>query len=159
MADELELDLEEGQEEINREKTRNKGLSEKVIQTAKERDEFAANLEKEKAEKAAALKDADFYKNFSTVTSKYQGSAEYQEQIRERVNKGYDLEEATVAVLAKEGKFVPPSVPQPPRESPAGGSAVNTFKSGGDKTVGDMTQAERRSALMEAEKRGDLGLS
>lgn len=159
--DELDLDLTEGQEEINREKSRNKGLSEKVIQTAKERDEATALATKEAAEKATALKDVEFYKNFSTVASKYQGANEYQDQIREKVALGLDVEDATMLVLTKEGKYTPApvAVEAPRRESPAGGSAVNAIKSGGEKSASEMTQAERRTQLMEAERRGDLGLS
>lgn len=159
MADELDLDLDTTLEEENKNKVekRIKDLSEKVRLTSTERDDLLKAKEESEAKAKAAQLDADFYKNFSTVSSKYAGSADYQEQIREKVNAGYDLEDATVAVLNKEGKFTPPAAPQAPRESPAGGSAINTFKSG-DKTVSEMTQAERRSALMEAEKRGDLGV-
>lgn len=157
MAEES-LDLELGQEEINREKTRNKDLSEKVINTAKERDEAKALADKVEVEKQAALKDVDFYKNFSTVNSKYSGAAEYQDRIKEKVMAGYDLEDATISILAKEGKFNPP-VEVKAKESPAGGSAVNTFKAGGEKPVADMTLDEKRNQLIEAEKRGDIGLS
>lgn len=158
MEEELDLDLDEGQnEEINREKTRNKGLSEKVILTAKERDEAKALAEKVEAEKQQALKDVDFYKNFSTVSSKYAGSAEYQDQIKEKVNAGYDLEDATISILAKEGKYTP-QAPVVAKESPVGGSATNTIKSG-EKPVSDMTQDERLAQLVEAEKRGDIALS
>lgn len=156
MEEELDLDL-EGSEEINREKSRNKGLSEKVIQTSKERDEAKALAEKEATEKAAALKDVDFYKNFSTVSSKYQGSAEYQDKIREKVNAGYDLEDATISILAKEGKYTP-AAPQVEKESPAGGSAVNQIKNS-DKPLNEMNKSEMRQKLQEAETRGDLGLT
>ena len=159
MADELDLDLSPTPEEehINKVEKRIKDLSEKVKLTSTERDDLAKAKDESEAKATAALKDVDFYKNFSAVSSKYAGANEYQDKIREKVNSGYTLEDATVSVLNSEGKFVPTA--QAPRESPAGGSAVNTFNSGGEKTVGDMTQAERRAALMEAEKRGDLGLT
>ena len=147
MADELDLELDEGQETINREQARNKSLSEKVILTAKERDEQKAAAEKAEAEKQAALKDVDFYKNFSTVSSKYSGAADYQDKIREKVNAGYDLEDATISILAKEGKFTPPATPEPKRDSPAGGSATTAMKSGGEKSAAEMDQAERRAIL------------
>src|SRR6185436_12681969 len=115
MADELDLGLvTPDQEEINREKSRNKGLSEKVIQTAKERDEAKALAEKEAAEKAAALKDVDFYKNFSTVSSKYSAATEYQDKIKEKVGAGYSVEDATISTLVAEGKFTPPVAPPEP---------------------------------------------
>lgn len=163
MADELlDLELSTSEEEhTNKVEKRIKDLSGKVRSTSEERDAEKARADKAEAERQTAVKDADFYKNYSTVTSKYPGSAEYLEQIRERVNKGYDLEEATVAVLAKEGKFNPPTptATLAPKTSPIGGSATTTLPVGGGKTVAEMTQAERRQELMEAEKRGDLGIS
>lgn len=160
MADELELDLETpDQREINREKSRNKGLSEKVIATAKERDEANAKAQQLETEKAAALKDAEFYKNFSTASSKYPGANEYQDKIREKAALGLDVEEATMLVMAKEGKYVVPPPMPVPKQSPAGGSAVVNLKNGDQKPVSEMTQDERRAQLMEAERRGDISIS
>lgn len=162
MADDLlDLDLDtpsEEQEKINKTEKRIKDLSEKVKLTATERDELKAAKELAETEKAAALKDAEFFKNFNTVASRHQGATEYQDKIREKVLAGYDLEDATISILAKEGKYTPPAPTPLPKESPAGGSAPTTLKSG-EKTIGDMTQDERRSLLLEAEKRGDIGLS
>src|SRR3990167_6378974 len=131
MADELDLDLDstEEQEKINKVEKRIKDLSEKVRLTSTERDDFAKAKEQAEVEKSAALKDVDFYKNFSTVSSKYTGSAEYQDKIKEKVMAGYDLEDATISILAKEGKFTPQVAPLE-KESPAGGSAPTTLKSG-----------------------------
>ena len=101
-----------------------------------------------------AEKEVDFFKNFSQMTSKYSGANEYQDQIKEKVMAGYDVEDATISILAKEGKFVTPEPAPLPRESPIGGSAVNAMKSGGDKSIGEMTQEERKSALLQAEAEG-----
>lgn len=157
MADELDLDLNDEEEKVNKVEKRIKDLSEKTKTAYTERDEAKAAAEKEAAEKAAALKDVDFYKNFSTVSSKYQGSAEYQDKIREKVNAGYDLEDATISILAKEGKYAPQAAVVD-KESPAGGSAVNTIKTNTDKPLNEMSRDEMRQKLTEAQNRGDLGL-
>lgn len=156
MEDELDLDLET--EENNREKSRNKGLSEKVIQTAKERDEIKVLADKAETEKQAALKEAAFYKEFNTTASKYSGATEFQDKIREKVLAGYDLEDATISILAKEGKYTPPPAKVEATESPAGGSAATTVKVD-TKPIGEMSRDEMRAQLLEAEKRGDIGLT
>lgn len=145
MEDEnLDLDQEPN---VDREDQRNKTLSKKVIETAKERDEMAAAKAQEETEKNAALKERDFYKDFSSQTSKYPAASEYQDAIKEKVMSGYSVDDATVAVLAREGKFTAPA-PEPIKvDSPAGGSASNTIQSGGDKTIAEMDQAERRAIL------------
>lgn len=162
MADELdELDLGDSttQEETNNKvEKRIKDLSGKVRSTAEERDVAKAAAEKAEAEKQAALKDAEFYKNFSTVASKYQGAGEFQDKIREKSALGLSVDEATILVMTQEGKYTPPVI-QAPKESPAGGSSATTLKGGGEKSVNEMTQDERRAQLMEAERRGDIGLT
>lgn len=158
MADELELDdTPEIPKEHPIDKRINKALADKTKaeEARAKADETAAQAQQE-AE--TAKKDAEFYKNFNTVTSKYQGASEFQDQIKERYLKGIDMEEAAIGVLGKEGKYVPPQAPPPPRQSPAGGSATTTITQGGEKPIGEMSQAERRAALMEAERRGDIGL-
>lgn len=165
MAEDLDLDLSdsttEEQEKTNKVEKRIKDLSEKVRVTATERDDLAKAKDQAEADKGAALKDVDFYKNFSTVSSKYTGAAEYQDKIKEKVNAGYDLEDATISILAKEGKFVPPAQPVEvkPRQSPAGGSATTTVKAGGEKPIKEMTSSDLRAALVEAEARGDISLN
>lgn len=161
MAEEInnsEPDLETPEEKPRMEQRMDKLLSDKA-----KAEELAAKADKarEKAlsEAEVAKKDLEFFKTFNTVSSKYQGAAEYQDQIKEKTALGLDVEEATMLVLTKEGKYTPPPVPKVPTPSPVGGSAINTLKVGGEKPVGDMTQEERRAQLVEAEKRGDIGLS
>lgn len=119
-----------------------KDLADKVKTTAEERD--AA-----KAEADAAQKEVKFYKDFSKVSSKYEGATDYQDKILEKVNSGYDLEDATISVLAKAGKFQAPTKIE--KESPAGGSATTTMNQGGEKTLSEMTHAEKREALLQGE--------
>ncbi len=69
------------------------------------------------------------------------------------MNSGYDLEDATISVLAKAGKLQ--NAPQG-RQSPAGGSASTAIQSGDDKPVNEMTTAEKREKLLEYE-RGNPG--
>lgn len=155
MADELELDLnEDNSEEITRKDSRIKTLSDKVKSTAEERDALAKAKEESEAKAMAAQKDADFYKGFNQTSTKYPGSNEYQDKIREKVALGLDIDEATMLVMAKEGKYTPPVVPIE-RESAAGGSANTSMKGGEDKSPDKMTQAERLSALLEAEAKGE----
>lgn len=159
MADEL-LDLEEDQE-VNKAEKRIKDLSEKVKLTAQERDELAKTKETLDQEKASLTKEVDFYKNLSPLTAKYPGAAEYQDRIREKVlTGGYEAEDAIISILAKEGKLTTPVVAaEVVRENPAGGSATNTIKAGGDKSVSEMSRDEKRAALLEAEGKGDFSIS
>lgn len=157
--DDLDLDLETEEQKINRNEQRfTKILSEKATITT-EKEAEKARADKAEAEKQAALKEVDFFKNFTQVTSKYTGATEYQDQIREKVMAGYTMEDATVSILAKEGKYTPQVAAPLPKESPAGGSAVNTITGSGDKPVAEMTRDEKLSQLKDAEARGDLGLS
>jgi len=188
MADDKDVDLtatDEGNDTPEVEQ-RIKDLSGKVKDVAGERDVQIDLVKTRDGELESAKKDTDFFKNFSANTSKYQGAAEYQEQIKEKVDAGYDLEDATIAVLAKEGKYTPPAPAEgdtpaeggepapaaggetPPVEapaepvkpaSPAGGSATTQVTADGDKPIKDMTQEERLIALREEEKKGNISLT
>lgn len=149
MADELDLELEEApeSEEVSKAEKRIKNLSEKVKLTSQERDDLAKAKSDLEAEKAKLTKEADFYKNFTKLSTKYPNATEYQDKILEKYNAGYDPEDATVAILAKEGKLNPQPMQVAPTESPAGGSAINTLKTDGEKTPANMTQAERLAEL------------
>lgn len=157
MADEFleELGLEpdeSAERPTPRQDKRLKDLSEKVRLTAEERDEKEKLLTEQTQKLASAEKETEFYKNFNSLTTKYSGSVEYQDAIREKVMAGYDIEDATVAVLAKEGKL--PGQTQAPvtdTESPAGGSAVNTIRGEGEKSPSEMSQEERRAELIKNE--------
>lgn len=158
MADEeLNLELEGENQEITRTNNRIKSLSEKVKTTSEERD----NLAKEKAEAEtradAAQKDADFYKGFSTVSSKYEGAGEYQDKIREKVALGLDIEEATMLIMAKEGKYTPPVQETQPlvRETQAGGSASIGIHDNVEKKPSEKSRDELRNALLDIESRGE----
>ncbi len=147
-VDQNGVEIVEG-EEINRTDKRIDSLSSKVKETAQERDAAIAAKE-------AADKERDFYKGFSGVATKYPAAAEFQDKILEKVNAGYDVEDATVSVLNKEGKLTAPP-PAPPGPA-AGGSAAVNLPEGGVKSPREMSQTERRNALLDAEKRGDISV-
>lgn len=130
-----------------------------LTETLKTEREEKAKSDQAKADAEAraiaAEKERDFYSSFSDSTSQYPQASEYKDAIKEKVLAGYSVEDATVSVLAKEGKLT--SAPQP-RENIAGGSATNAMQAQGDKSIRDMERAEKRAALIEAENEGG-GLS
>lgn len=154
--DDLNLDLDniEANAEKNLQtKDRFAKLTEKGLEAEKGRQEAEAKLQTEAQARATAEKERDFFKSFSQISSKHPGAAEYQDQILERVNKGYDPEEAALAVLAKEGKLSNQAPVQ--RQAQAeGGSALTNLGEGGNKAVSEMSQDERMQALLQAEKEG-----
>ena len=167
MADENEeVDLEENQEGIeediqldddqqeNKVEKRIKQLSNKVKITSKERDELAKANEKLKAERDSAKKETEFSSSF-TENPHYQVAKDYKDKIKEKVSGGYSVEDAIVAVLAKEGKL---SAIQA-TENPAGGSATNPPMSGESKPLNDMTREEKRAEVLKAMDRGDISLT
>lgn len=158
MADEeLDLELESEEDKINRVEKRIKSLSEKVKLTSEERDELAKAKEAEATARANAEKERDFYKGFNQVSAKYPGASDYQDKILEKVNAGYDVEDATISILAKEGKFTP-AQPKTESERAAGGSASIGITGKAEKSPNEMTQDERRAQLMELEAKGELHL-
>lgn len=154
MAEELELDLGES-EDINKTEVRIKNLSSKVRETSTERDEANAKAQAEEAARLAAEKERDFYKGFSVISEKYPGAAEYQDAILEKVNLGYSQEDAALSVLNANGKLQPISAAATPITA-GGGSAATVLPDSGSKSVAEMSQAERREALMSPEIQGEL---
>lgn len=150
--DKIQADAEEKLKTKNRFET----LSEKVILTSKEKDvaEDKAKAESDRASKAE--KERDFYKDFSKISVKYPQANDHQDKILEKVNAGYSMKDATISVLDDAGQLMPITAgTQTIRPSNiAGGSAANSMIDYGDKSPGEMTQDERRNALMQAEKEG-----
>lgn len=154
------IDLDEGQkveeisQENNRQLNRTKDLADKLRHEREEREKIAQEKQKLEAERESAKKEVEFYKGFSTVVGKYAEASTYQDQIREKVLNGYDIEDATISILAREGKFG--GVPKSAATTTAGGSATNNFTSDSKKHPSEMNADELRSAILEAEKRGDI---
>lgn len=154
--DELELDL-EGSEDINKTELRIKNLSTKVRDTATERDEAKANAETEVQGRIAAEKERDFFKGFSAISEKYPGASEFQDAILEKVNAGYSQEDAAVSVLNANGKLQPQQQQDiRPIGSAGGGSAATVLSDTTSKPVSEMTQAERREALLDPDRQAEL---
>src|SRR3990167_629144 len=151
----LEEDLEEGRQESKVEK-RIKQLSNKVKLTSKERDELAKGKQKLETERDTAKKEVEFYSAFSDTTDKYPNAKEFKDKIKEKVLSGYSVEDAAVAVLAKEGKQ---TMPQPTPDNPAGGSATNLPSTGGQKSLKDMSLEEKRAEVIRAVEKGDISLT
>lgn len=134
-------------------KNRFEKLSEKVILTSKEKEELAKAKEALENEKNSLAKERDFYKDFSVNVSKYPQASDFQDKILEKVKQGYATEDAIVSVLNKEGKLTA-SVETKPAPQVEGGSAPTTFE--GEKGLSDMTAEEKRNALLDADKRGEV---
>lgn len=112
-------------------------LSDKVKTTAGERD--VANSKAEEAERRAA-----FAEGFVDIVATQPAAKEHKDEIREKVLKGYSVQDATYAVLGAAGKFGGTAVQSP---QVAGGSAATAMPQGGMKEVKDMSQTERRAQL------------
>ncbi len=159
MADELDLDtLDVDLDKENKVEKRIKDLSEKVKLTAQERDELN-RLGKEKDDKIVGLeKERDFLNSFGDSLTKFPEAAQFRDKIKEKVLKGYSMDDATVSILIAEGKYNPPKK-EVIVENPAGGSAVTHPVNGGEKPLSELTRDEKRAKLLEAEQRGDLSVT
>ena len=159
MADDT-LDLEQLDNEIEKEnkvEKRIKDLSEKVKFTAEERDAERRKLEEETAKSGNLQKEIEFLNSFGNQLGKYPDASQFKDKIKEKVLKGYSVEDATVSTLASEGKLSPKEVNI---DNVAGGSAaVNQPVGGGEKPISEMSREEKRNALLEAEKRGEISMS
>lgn len=146
----LELDNIQGNVENNlKVKNRFEKLSETAILASKGREEAEALTKVEAEARLNAEKERDFYKDFSTHSAKYPGASEYQTQIWEKRKAGYEVEDAMVAVLAKEGKL---NLSSSPVQQPdiVGGSSPTLIP--GDKPYNSMSATEKLSVLEEIEK-------
>ncbi len=160
MTDTNELDLEQLDNELeaeNKVEKRIKDLSGKVKLTAEERDTFKRQAEEEKSKAAELQRERDFYASFTDVVSTNPAAKDHRDDILAKVKSGYTVEDATYAVLGKAGKL---GQPETVVENPVGGSAaVNQPITGGTKSVNEMSRDEKRNALIEAEKRGEISMS
>ncbi len=125
-------------------------LSSKVKTASEERD--AARAEAEAAKKTAA-----FANEFVDIAAEFPAAREHKADIEAKVMAGYSPKDAAFAVLGAAGKLGTPKVE---RQPVVGGSAPTTISlQGGNKNIEEMTRDEKRSALLEAQRKGDLGLS
>lgn len=125
-------------EPVNPAQERITELSEKVKTTSTERDEALAKA-------SAAERKAAFAEGYADIVASNPAAKEFKAEIEAKVNSGLSVEDASWAVLGKAGKLGNTRMTEP--MTPAGGSAVVTPPQGGNKTPGEMTQAERRAQL------------
>lgn len=116
--------------------------------------------EKTRAEKAEKdLADEKFNGRFSQLSSLYPHAKDFKDVIREKVNNGYDIDDALISTLQKENKLT--TAEQMAKEenkgAGAGGSAptpdLNAAK------PGEKTLAELEQDFREAEAKGEIRIS
>ena len=154
--EDIDLDTDDDVQQGNKVEKRIKQLSNKVKLTSNERDEYAKLNKNLETERDTAKKEVEFYSSLSETTDKYPAAKEYKDKIKEKVLAGYTVEDATVSILAKEGKL---GASQPVVDNPAGGSATNLPISGEPKPLNDMSREEKRGEVLKAMDRGDISLS
>jgi len=161
MAEELDFDLDQLEEQVTlKDKIQKRiiGLKEKETLITSERDELKKLNDQMSTDKVRLEKENTFLSSFTDSISKYPLAKEFRDKIKEKVMAGYDVEDATISVLAKEGKLNSPNSLPPEKNLAAGGSAANQMKGTGPKPVSEMTQAEKRTALLEAEAKGEISV-
>lgn len=151
MAEEQNVDLEQTTPEAQEEKTnkveeRFNKLSGKISTAEKSKEEAEAVAVEATANQVLAEKDRDFYKNFSEISNKYPGAGDFQDQIKEKVDAGMSLDDATVTIMHAEGRLTP-MTQEVDKTEVVGGSAV-TQNPDATKTVSEMTQEEKREELV-----------
>src|SRR3990167_7001633 len=150
-----DVQLDDDVQQESKVEKRIKQLSNKVKLTSNERDELAKAKKGLEAERDTAKKEVEFYSAFSDTTDKYPNAKEFKDKIKEKVLAGYSVEDAAVAVLAKEGKLASTQT----NDNPAGGSATNLPGQGEPKTLKDMSLEEKRAEVIKAVDRGDIHLT
>lgn len=161
MADETDLTLELEELEVekqNKVEKRIKDLSEKVKLTAEERDEQKRLLQERDTKISGLEKERDFLNSFGDAMAKYPDAISHKEGIKDKVLKGYSMEDAITSTLISEGKYNPVKK-EIPLENPAGGSATTQPIIGGEKSISELTRDEKRAKLIEAEQKGDLSIT
>lgn len=134
-----------------------KQLSGKVKEEAEAREAERAAREAAEAKAAEYERNAAFSEGFADIVATNPAAKDFKDDIKAKVLSGYSVEDATYAVLGKAGKLN--NTAPEPEPTPAGGSAVTTPPQGGARSAYEMTQEERRKALLEAQARGDISLS
>lgn len=156
VEDDINLDENEGSQE-NRVEKRIKTLSNKVKQTAQERDDEAKGRKKAEIERDSLKKEAEFTSSFSE-NQHFSVAKDHRDEIKKKVSAGYSVDDAIVSVLAKEGKLDAIKVAKP-IANPAGGSSPNMPMMGDQKDLKDMTLQEKRAAVVEEMNKGNITLT
>ncbi len=104
------------------------------------------------------LKTMEFENKHAELSKKYPKASEFKDKIKELVDKGYDPEDATVSILSKNNALQTAEQTQQAKieRSNFGGSASTPITNADGKSPKDMTSSELRSALIEAERNGEI---
>lgn len=166
MNEELELNLDDLDQieasEDNRLKVKNR-----FQQLANDKKALAQEKEAEIAKNKELERERDFFKGFSGQLTKYPKATDHQDKIWEKVRAGYELDDAIVSVLNKEGQLTEQKIEQPieqPKIEPtvqpiqAEGGSSPTIVTEGNKSVSDMTTSEKLEALKQLEKEGAISM-
>ncbi len=140
-----ELDIELNQPSES--ETRINQLSKRISLTTEERDAEKQAREAAEAKTSEIERERDFYAGFADVIATNPQAKDHKDDILAKVKSGYTVEDATFAVLGKAGKLGAPTAVAVETTIAAGGSATNGITQTGEKTIGEMSQAERRSEL------------
>ena len=162
MTEDLNLDLdslEDAPKEEHIIDKRIKNLTEKVRLTSEERDEQKHRLEESMKKVADLEKENVFNTGFVDILANHSAAKDHKDEIKAKVLAGYSVEDAAFAVLGKAGKLGQPVQSAPPRENPAGGSAVNQPITGGEKKISELSRDEKRTRLIDLEARGDISIN
>lgn len=148
-------------------KNRFEKLSEKVILSNKELEAERLKLKAKEDEALTLSRERDFYKQFAATSGKYPNASQYQDKIWEKVKSGYDVEDAVVTILNKEGKLTNAGTQGNSGSSGSqsyqhkgevvGGSSSNFSE--GEKPVERMSRDEMLKALLEEERKGNISMS
>jgi len=130
-------------------------LSKEKKQEAEAREAAEAKAEEANAKAAELEKKAAFAEAFSDIVAQNPEAKDFKADIQAKVMAGYTPEDAAFAVLGKAGKLAQP--PAAPQMSAAGGSAsINLPQQGTEKSIAEMTQAEKRAELMNRPDLNDI---
>lgn len=162
-----EQEKNKSQEEKIGEKTVEKDLSAHIekrlsslIGKLKEKDELVKIMEEEKTKLAQEVKEKEFEAKFYQAVLKYPQAGELKDKVKEKYLKGIDLEDAIILELHKADKLNTNRQPSG-QGNLVGGSMSNppnVFQGQGSKKPSEMTEEELLKGLMEAEKKGEIGV-
>lgn len=143
-----------GQDKDGKPDERSENRFTELTQKLKEQETRHATEAAASAERIASL---EFDNAFKDVVNTYPGASELKEKIRERVKAGLPVSEAAVIVLHNEKKLQTREEVErisAERESLGGSAATQPPK--GKKRPEEMTTAELREELVEAERKGEI---
>jgi len=126
---------------------------------SKKLDESEEKRRKDKAESDKKIADLQFENDFNKVTNKYPNAPELKDKIKEKVDAGIPIEDASVIVLNAEGKLITREemIAAEAAHNSIGGS-MDTQPPRGSKRPEEMTTEELRNELIKEEAKGTFKL-